>query len=583
MSTAVATGTGVRDLSALFDPRSVAVVGASDDPAKWGHHLAVQLLRAPGGRTVHLVNRRGGTVLGRPALTRLQDADGPVDLVAICVPAAGFLDAVDDALASGARAIVGITAGLSEASPEGREIELEALRRIHAAGAVLVGPNCLGVIDTTSSLFLASEPFTAGPVAVLSQSGNLVIDVDDLLARRGLGISRFVSLGNQADVSLAELMRACVDHDGTRAVAVYAEDVNDGRAFVAAARALASVGKPVVLLAPGRSAAASRGAASHTGSLTSPARVVDAACTAGGVHRVETPHELVDALVGLVGPRRAHGRRTAVLTDGGGHGAIASDAVAAVGLEVPQLSAELGERLTHALWAQSTVSNPVDLAGVGEQDPSSYARGVATLLGSDEVDAVLLVGYFGGYAHHALEPGRRRGAGGARDRRGGPGAEQAAGGPLDLPGEPERPGAGGGGHPGAPRLRRGGRIARRAVRLAARGGARSARAPAARRAAHGSGVRRDPRDARRLRRDVPRTSGRARRARAAGRARVGRAAVPGGAQGDGAAAQVRRRGSRARAARRGVGASRRTATSWPASTRPPSRSRRWPTSAPASR
>ena len=103
---------------------------------------------------------------------------------------------------------------------------------------MLVGPNCLGVIDTTSSLFLASEPFTAGPVAVLSQSGNLVIDVDDLLARRGLGISRFVSLGNQADVSLAELMRACVDHDGTRAVAVYAEDVHDGRAFVAAARAL---------------------------------------------------------------------------------------------------------------------------------------------------------------------------------------------------------------------------------------------------------------------------------------------------------------------------------------------------------
>jgi acyl-CoA synthetase (NDP forming) len=402
VSTAVAPAvTGVRDLDALFDPRSVAVVGASDDPAKWGHHLAVQLLRAPGGRAVHLVNRKGGTVLGQTALTRLRDAGTPVDLVAICVPAAGFLDAVDDALESGARAIVGITAGLSEASPEGRAIELEALRRVRAAGAVLVGPNCLGVIDTTSSLFLASEPFTAGEVAVLSQSGNLVIDVDDLLAARGLGISRFVSLGNQADVSLAELMHACVDHAGTRAVAVYAEDVHDGRAFVAASRALARAGKPVVLLAPGRSAAASRGAASHTGSLTSPARVVDAACAAGRVHRVETPHELVDALVGLVGPRRATGRRIAVLTDGGGHGAIAADAVTAVGLEVPQLSGQLGARLRAALWQQSTVSNPVDLAGVGEQDPSSYARGVAALLASDEVDAVLLVGYFGGYAHHS--------------------------------------------------------------------------------------------------------------------------------------------------------------------------------------
>jgi acyl-CoA synthetase (NDP forming) len=402
MTTAVAPADArPRDLGALFDPRSVAVVGASDDPAKWGHHLAVQLLRAPGDRAVHLVNRRGGTVLGRPALTRLQDAGEPVDLVAICVPASGFLEAVDDALVAGARAIVGITAGLSEASDEGRAIEQEALQRIRGAGAVLVGPNCLGVIDTTSSLFLASEPFSPGTVAVLSQSGNLVIDVDDLLSRRGLGISRFVSLGNQADVSLAELMLACVDHAGTRAVAVYAEDVHDGRAFVAASRALAHVGKPVVLLAPGRTAAASRGAASHTGSLTSPARVVDAACAAGGVHRVETPHELVDALVGLVGPRRAAGRRTAVLTDGGGHGAIAADALAAAGLEVPQLSAGLGHQLVSALWAQSTVSNPVDLAGVGEQDPSSYARGVATLLASDEVDSVLLVGYFGGYAHHA--------------------------------------------------------------------------------------------------------------------------------------------------------------------------------------
>ena len=284
MSTAVATGTGVRDLSALFDPRSVAVVGASDDPAKWGHHLAVPAAaragrphRAPG--QPHAAAR----CWADRRLTRLQDADGPVDLVAICVPAAGFLDAVDDALASGARAIVGITAGLSEASPEGREIELEALRRVRAAGAVLVGPNCLGVVDTTSSLFLASEPFTAGPVA------RAVAERQPRHRRRrrcwraaawaSRGSSRS---GNQADVSLADLMRACVDHDGTRAVAVYAEDVHDGRAFVAAARAL-RVGRASPWCCWHRAAPPrpSRGAASHTGSLTSPARVVDAACDGG--------------------------------------------------------------------------------------------------------------------------------------------------------------------------------------------------------------------------------------------------------------------------------------------------------------
>lgn len=387
-----------RDLSALFDPRSVAVVGASDDTAKWGYMLARQLLAHDDGRTVHLVNRNGGMVQGRPALTSLREVDGGVDLVAICVPVAGLLDAVDDSLAVGARAIVVITAGLSEASEEGRALEAEVVRRVRDAGSALVGPNCLGVVDTTSSLQLASDVFHAGHVAVLSQSGNVALDIDSLLHARGLGVSRFVSLGNQADVSLADLMRACADHDGTTAVAVYAEDVHDGRAFVAAARELRSAGKPVVLLAPGRSAAAARGAASHTGSLTSPTRVVDAACVAGDIIRVHSPAELVDVLVTLVGGRRADGRRVAVFTDGGGYGAIASDLLEHYGLEVPHLSPELGQRLKAVLWDQASPINPVDIAGAGEQDPGSYARGVAELLASDEIDSVLWIGYFGGYA-----------------------------------------------------------------------------------------------------------------------------------------------------------------------------------------
>jgi acyl-CoA synthetase (NDP forming) len=314
------------------------------------------------------------------------------------VPVAGFLDAVDDALAVGARAIVAITAGLSEASEEGRALETEVVRRVRAAGAALVGPNCLGVVDTTSSLQLASDTFHSGSVAVLSQSGNVALDIDSLLHERGLGVSRFVSLGNQSDVSLADLMLACADHDGTTEVAVYAEDVRDGRAFVGAARELRARGKAVVLLAPGRSEAAARGAASHTGSLTSPTRVVDAACVAADVVRVHSPGELVDVLVSLAGGRRAYGRRVAVFTDGGGYGAIASDLLESLDLEVPLLSDELGVRLRAAMWEQASPINPVDLAGAGEQDPGSYPRGLAELLGSDEVDSVLWIGYFGGYA-----------------------------------------------------------------------------------------------------------------------------------------------------------------------------------------
>ena len=281
-----------------------------------------------------------------------------MDLVVLCVPATAFVATVGEAVAAGARAVVAITAGLSELGAEGALAEAEAVAMARAAGAVLVGPNCLGIADTGADLQLSHAVLPAGEVAVLSQSGNLVLDLAALLAERGLGISRFVSLGNQADLTVVDLMHACVDHDGTRAVAIYAEDVVDGRAFVSAARALARAGKPVVLLSPGRSDAAVRSAVSHTGSMTSPSQVVDAACAAGGVRRVDHPAHMADLLEGLLGPRRMPGRSVAVLTDGGGHGAVAADALTAAGLDTPLLGEASRERLRGLLWASSTRGQP---------------------------------------------------------------------------------------------------------------------------------------------------------------------------------------------------------------------------------
>jgi acyl-CoA synthetase (NDP forming) len=389
-----------RDLQPLFDPRALAIIGASNDDTKWGYALTVRALSSPSGRAVHLVNHRGGTVLGQPVLRSLRELgpDAGVDLVALCVPAGSFLSALDDALSAGARALVAITAGLAERGADGASVQAEAVRRVRAAGAVLVGPNCAGVEDTSTGLQLSSEVLPPGHVAVLSQSGNMLIDVQDRLRSAGLGISRFVSLGNQGDVTVVDVMQSCLHHDATRSVAVYAEDVVAGRGFVAAARALAAAGKPVVLLSPGRTDAGTRGAASHTGSLTTPARVVDAACAAAGVLRAESPEHLVDLVAGLDSPRRSTGRRVAVLTDGGGHGAVAADALGAAGLHTPVLSPALRARLSELLWPQSAVANPVDLAGMGEQDPLSYLRATSALLESGEVDGVLLTGYFGGYS-----------------------------------------------------------------------------------------------------------------------------------------------------------------------------------------
>ncbi|MFH0517978.1 acetate--CoA ligase family protein [Streptomyces sp. M41] len=384
-----------RDLTALFDPVSVAVVGASDDPAKYGHAIAVQAVRAGRRRPVHLVNRRGGTVLGRTAATSLSAIGEPVDLAVVSVPAAGFEDAVDEALRCGARAIVAITAGFAETGDAGRIRQQAVAERVRAAGAVMVGPNCLGIADNTTELFLASDTFTPGGVALLSQSGNLALELQLRFAPHGLGFSRFVSLGNQADVTLVDLLADCARHDGTRAIAVYAEDFGDGRAF---AEAAAEAGKPVVLLSAGRGDASARSAQSHTGALTTSADVVTAACRDAGVELVATPRELTVALAASSGARRATGHRVAVLTDGGGHGVIAADAVEAAGLTVPELHEPTRQRLREALWDQSAVANPVDLAGMGEQDPGSYAETVTALLAAEEVDAVLMTGYFGGYA-----------------------------------------------------------------------------------------------------------------------------------------------------------------------------------------
>ena len=398
-------GAAARSLDALFDPRSIAVLGASDDTAKWGHILARRALQSCADRPVLLVNRRGAEVLGRRTHRTLAEArdhlDEPLDLVVVCVPAAGLVQGVAEAVAAGARTLVVITAGLSELGHEGALLEQQVVHLTRSGGAVLVGPNCLGLVDTGTALQLSHDVLPAGEVAVLSQSGNVVLDLAALLEDRRLGVSRFVSLGNQADLTVVELMESCLGHDRTRAVAVYAEDVVDGRAFVTAARLLTEASKPVVVMAPGRSAAAIRGAVSHTGSLTSASRVVDAACAAAGAHRVDNPTQMADLLQGLLADRRLTGRSVAILTDGGGHGAIAGDALAAVGLDAPVLSAATRAALRDELGASSTVANPVDLAGAGERDPMRYVRAVELLLGADEVDGVLMTGYFGGYSVQA--------------------------------------------------------------------------------------------------------------------------------------------------------------------------------------
>jgi acyl-CoA synthetase (NDP forming) len=389
-----------RDLRALFEPETLAIVGVSADPAKWGYWFARDAALGAHRRRVYLVGRNGGEVHGLPVHRSLGELPEAPELVVLSVPAEGLEEAVEDSLAAGARALVAIAAGFAELGEEGAARERALVERVRAAGAALVGPNCLGVFDGAAELQLASALLPAGPVGFVSQSGNVLLETGLLLEDVGLGFSRAVSIGNQADVGATELVGALGEHDETRVIGVYCEDFLDGRAFVEAAR---TAGKPVVLLTVGGTAAGRRAARSHTGALTSGRDAVEAACRAGAIHLVDTPRRFVDAAQALLSQLRPGGKRVAVIGDGGGYGAIASDLLGGSGLELPVLSEPTQATLRGLLPPTGVTANPVDLAGGGEQDIFSFARTTRALLEADDIDLVLFTAYFGGYSTQSDE------------------------------------------------------------------------------------------------------------------------------------------------------------------------------------
>lgn len=392
------------DLTVFRAPASVAVVGASANPAKWGYWLARGALAGRARRRVYLVNAGGGEILGAPAAASLSDLAEVPELVAFCVPPGQVWPVVDEALGLGVRGLIGITADVP------RRGELAA--RVRAAGARLVGPASLGLFDAAACLQLAWGNFLPGALAIVSQSGQLGSEIAQRAERAHIGVSRFISVGGELDVTTAELLADLAGHEPTRAVAVYLEDFADGRRVFAAARALRAAGKPVVLLTAGGSAAGQRAARSHTGALTSPLEFVDAACRAAGAVRARTPAELVHIVAYLLAARPPAGPQVAIVSDSGGQGAVAADCLSRHGLVVPELAA-VGTVLAARLPAVAATANPVDLAGAGERDLASYRDVAAALLASGEVDSVLLTGYFGRYGMDspALATAERRIAG----------------------------------------------------------------------------------------------------------------------------------------------------------------------------
>ena len=379
---------GVRHVLA---PRSVAVVGASDRPGSVGGAVLRNLRAAGFTGALHVVNRRGGTVAGLPAAPTVGALGAPVELVVVAVPAAGVLEVARDCAAHGTRALVVLSDGFGEAGEEGTARQRELVAVCRAAGMRLVGPNCLGVINTDPAVALdASFAPTLPPrgrVAFMSQSGALGIAVIDTARELGIGLSSFVSVGDKADLSGNDFLAWWERDPGTDVVLLYLESFGNPRKFSRVARRVARR-KPIVAVKGGRSAAGLAAAGSHTGALLAGSdTTVQALFRQAGVIATDTLGELFDVAALLATQPAPRGRRVGIATNGGGLGILCADACAGAGLDVVALPTAVREQLLVAAGPGAAVRNPIDLLAAATAQ--AFEETIAALGGSGVVDAVI--------------------------------------------------------------------------------------------------------------------------------------------------------------------------------------------------
>lgn len=377
-------------LDAFLCPDSVVVIGASRDPEKLGHGVLSNILASGYQGDVYPVNPKADEVLGLPAYASVKDIPGKLDLAVIVIPERFVLNAVRESCEKGLKAIIVITAGFAETGVEGvrREQELTAIAQEY--GVRIIGPNCLGVIDTfcpINASFAASMP-DRGRIAFMSQSGALCTAVLDLAVAEGIGFSRFVSLGNKADVDEAALLRKWKDDEQTRVVLAYIEGLPDGREFIDVAREV-SARKPVVALKSGTTEAGSKAVSSHTGSLAGSERAYEAAFQKAGVLRAESLRDIFDWGLVFAYQPLLEGPNIAVVTNAGGPGILATDGLERAGLHLAQLKTGTVQTLRQALPGVANVYNPIDVVGDARAD--RYALALKAALEDPNVNGVIVI------------------------------------------------------------------------------------------------------------------------------------------------------------------------------------------------
>ena len=380
----------VASLRSFFEPKNVAIVGASPRRGTIGGELFRNVLAGDFAGAAYPVNPKGVAVAGVRGYASVAMIPDPVDLAVIAVPGEYVLDAAEDALRQGVRALVVISAGFAEVGSEGAERQEQLLALVRSHGARLIGPNCLGIAVAGPRLnaTFAARSAPSGNIGFSSQSGALGLALLEAADARGLGLSAFISIGNKADVSSNDLLEWWEEDEATEVVLLYVESFGNPRRFGRLARRVARR-KPILALKSGTSATGQRAASSHTAALAGSEAGVDALFHQAGVTRATSLEELIDVATLLSSQPEPKGRRVAVLTNAGGLGILAADACDAAGLELPALGEETVNLLRELLPAEASVANPVDM--LGSATAASYEAALPVMLGDAQVDAVLVL------------------------------------------------------------------------------------------------------------------------------------------------------------------------------------------------
>lgn len=377
-------------LDSIFAPKNVALIGATETPNSVGRTLMWNLISNPFGGAVFPINPKRSAVLGVKAYPNVSSLPEPVDLAVLVTPSQSIPGLIDECAAAGIKSAIIISAGFKETGPQGVELERRVLTTARANGMRIIGPNCLGVMSPISGLnaTFALGMARKGKVGFISQSGALCTAVLDWSITENVGFSHFVSIGSMLDVGWGDLIYYLGDDPNTESIVIYMETIGDARSFLSAARSVAST-KPIIVIKPGRTEGAARAAASHTGSLTGSDDVLEVAFRRAGVLRVNTIAELFYMADLLAKQPRPKGNRMTIMTNAGGPGVLATDALITNGGALANLSSETMEAFNQLLPSAWSHNNPVDI--LGDASPDRYAKAIEIAAQDPNSDGMLVI------------------------------------------------------------------------------------------------------------------------------------------------------------------------------------------------